>query len=59
MQAWDGSDSRGKNFNLANDPGAVRVQVDHRRLKVHAESLTGVEPDEACRRIVSPGDGEA
>ena len=40
-------------FNLANDPDDVWVEVDHRRLKVRAESLTGVESDEAWRRIVA------
>jgi deazaflavin-dependent oxidoreductase (nitroreductase family) len=40
-------------FNLANDPDHVWVEVDHRRLKVRAESLTGVERDEAWRRIVA------
>jgi deazaflavin-dependent oxidoreductase (nitroreductase family) len=40
-------------FNLANDPDDVWVEVDHRRLKVRAESLTGIERDEAWRRIVA------
>lgn len=40
-------------FNLAKDPGDVWVEVDHRRHKVRAESLTGVERDEAWQRIVT------
>ncbi len=40
-------------FNLANDRDDVWVEVDHRRLKVRAESLTGLERDEAWRRIVA------
>ena len=40
-------------FNLAHDPDDVWVEIDRRRAKVRAESLTGVERDEAWRRIVA------
>ena len=39
--------------NLANEADDVFVEVDHRRLKVHAEALTGIERDAAWRRIVA------
>jgi deazaflavin-dependent oxidoreductase (nitroreductase family) len=40
-------------LNLANHSDDVWVEVDHRRLQVRAESLTGLERDEAWRRIVA------
>lgn len=40
-------------FNLAQQPDEVWVEVDQRRLKVRAESLSGLERDEAWRRIVA------
>ena len=40
-------------INLAHGPDEVWVEIDHRRWKVSAESLTGVEREEAWRRIES------
>jgi deazaflavin-dependent oxidoreductase (nitroreductase family) len=40
-------------FNLANDPDDVWVEVNHHHLKVRAESLTGLERDQAWGRIVA------
>jgi deazaflavin-dependent oxidoreductase (nitroreductase family) len=39
--------------NLAHHPDDVWVEIDHRRAKVRVESLTGLERDEAWRRIVA------
>lgn len=39
--------------NLAKDPDDVWVEVDHRRLRVRPEALTGPERDEAWGRIVA------
>lgn len=40
-------------INLAHHPDDVWVEIDQRRARVRAESLTGFERDQAWRRIVA------